>query len=187
MQEGGGCGPLNPGRQQVFPVCRRQAWGFSPVLIYPPTPSWHLFGKAGNTNLSYSVRFSSSCLPFSSAGDSIVFLFCTSGFSQLVTLTRIFSFPAVHKALNSSQPQAGGASLLLGRHLGKNPHKLSTHLPCLESGSPFPGPRVRSLSNKNCLTHQTKNIPLLFPEAKPSKLPRRRGRGNIQNYLWWAF
>lgn len=35
MQEGGGCGPLKPGSQQVFPVCRRQAWVFSPVLNLP--------------------------------------------------------------------------------------------------------------------------------------------------------
>lgn len=55
----------------------------------------------------------------------------------VVNLTKLFSFPAVHKALNSSQQQAGGASLLLGRHLEKNPHKLSSHLPCLESGSLF--------------------------------------------------
>lgn len=114
MQEGGGCGPLKPGRQQAFPVCRRQAWVFPPApnLLLPSHAFLAPVGKGWEYKSLLLCMVFLSLHPFSSAGDSIIFLFCNSGFAS-----QPHSEP--DKALqfrNSSQQQAGGASLLLGRH-----------------------------------------------------------------------
>lgn len=125
----------------------------SPLLLliyrFPPTPSWHLLGKAENTNLSCSVWFFSLYLHFSSAGDSIVSLF--SGFASRPHSepSKALQFPSCAQGSKQQPATSRGSFSFAWQTLGKKPFQTVYTPPTFGKWESFSGPRVRNLSNKN--------------------------------------
>jgi len=97
--------------------------------------------------------------------------------SRTMNLTSLFSFPAVHKALNSSQQQAGRGSVSLGGRLEKNPHKLFVPFSCLESGFLFQVQESESYLIKMKSDMPKKKHTLSIPRSKTTETPLEKREG----------
>lgn len=133
----------------------------------------------GKTNLCHSVWFSSGYLTLSSRSDSSFVSAATQAFqaSRMMNLTSLFSFPAAHKALNSSQQEAGWASVSLGGRLEKTPHKLSIPFACLESGFLFQVQESEIDLIKNNSYMPRKKHTFSIPRSKTIKTPLEKREG----------
>lgn len=190
MQEGGGCGPLKPGTQQAFPVCRRQAWVFSPVPNLP-LPS-HAFlapvGKGWEYKSLLLCMVFLSLHPFSSAGDSIVFLFCNSGFASRPhgEPDKALQSPSCAQGSEQQPATSRGSFSFAWQTLGKNPSQTVYTSPMFGKWGLFQVQESEIYLTKTIWNTRQKPYPWCFKKQN-HQVPWRRGRGNIQNYLWWGF
>lgn len=166
----------------MLPVRRRQACVSSPVPTLP-LPS-HAFlapgGKGVGRQISATLYgFPLATYPFRLEVTTSFVSAAARAFpaSRTMNLTSLFSFPAVHKALDSSQQQAGWASVSLGGRLEKNPHKPSILFSCLESGFLFQVQEPEIYLRKIKSYVPNKKHTLSIPSSKTIKTPLEKREG----------
>lgn len=139
----------------------------------------------GKTNLCYSVWFSSSYLPFSSASDSIFCLWCNSGFPSQPREEpdKSLQFPSCAQG-SEQQPATSRVSFCFAGWLLRKKKKTSqtvyTFLMFGKAFFQFQESEIYLIKMKPYMPK--KKHTLSIPRSKTIKTPLDEREGNIQNY-----